>query len=104
MNVNSINILEMGGVNVNNSKDASSDDDQLVIDTNKYKHKSTKKKQLPEKKSGVVTEMIPQLEVTQLKSAVKKSEEEAWLDAVESGDLELPCCVCTWPGCRPRPA
>ena len=78
----------MGAVNVNTSNDHSSDDDQLVIDTNKYKHKSTKKKQLPEKKSGVVTEMIPQLEVTQLKPAVKKSEEEAWLDAVESGNLE----------------
>ena len=85
MNVNSINILEIEA-NVNISNDHSSDDDLLVIDTNKFKHKSAKKK--PEKKSGVVTEMIPQLEVSQLKPAIKKSEEEAWLDAVESGDLE----------------
>ena len=93
---------------------STSDDDQLVIDTARNRSKPSKRKhpppsesQSPEKRnSSVITQTLPQLEVcfiksqttyfvtttiskvTQLKPIKSKSEEEAWLDAVESGDLE----------------
>ena len=78
----------------NNSDEASdSGDDQLVIDTDRSRGKTVKRK-LQEKtssSSAVVTQVIPQLEVSQLNHEVirnNKTEEEAWLDAVESGDLD----------------
>merc|ERR1712029_297847 len=56
--------------------------------TNKHKPKTGKTKLQTEKKFSVVTQVIPQLEVNQLKTEDRRTEEEAWLEAVESGDLD----------------
>ena len=69
-----------------NASDA--DSEKLVIDTNKHKPKTGKTKLQTEKKFSVVTQVIPQLEVSQLKTEDRRTEEEAWLEAVESGDLD----------------
>jgi len=69
-----------------NTSDA--DSEKLVIDTNKHKSKTGKTKLQAEKKFSVVTQVIPQLEVSQLKTEDRRTEEEAWLEAVESGDLD----------------
>ena len=76
-------INELGS---DNASDA--DSEKLVIDTNKNKPKTGKTKLQTEKKFSVVTQVIPQLEVSQLKTEDRRTEEEAWLEAVESGDLD----------------